>query len=180
MKNETRLDANQLYYLRTVLGIDSVVFPENFDPSSLPVSGPMAVGEVRWAGPAEGARLLALLPTPSQEFPLSEEARALLEKMILAMKLQLDEVRFASWPYEVETLAEEVVQALAVGGERQPVLLFGAFGWKSLTGQELSPGDIAEFNGRRVFATFSPGELLQNPSQKRLAWVHLQKLMKEL
>lgn len=180
MKNETSLDANQLYYLRTVLGIESVLFPRNFDPSSVAAAAMPNQEVVRWSRPTNGARLVALLPTPSKEFPLSDEAQTLVEKMILAMKIRLDEVYLAQWPFENEVLAEEVKRELLENGDQQPILIFGAFGWKALSGQELSPGDTTEFSGRRVFTTFSPGELLQTPSQKRLAWVHLQNLMKEL
>lgn len=180
MRNETGLDANQIYYLRTVLGVESIVFPRNIEPVTVPVQQEASAREVRRLGTKEKARIVALLPTPGKELPLSDETKTLVEKMILAMKLKADEVYFAVWPAEEEALSEEVKRELGSGGERTPVLLFGAFGWKAVSDRELSPGDIVELGERRVFVTFSPGELLRTPTQKRLAWVHLQNLMKEL
>lgn len=169
----TALDQAQFDYLKNVLGLDRVLVPE------LP---PLPVKEktVEMRGFLGPARVLALVPLAASEFPLRGEAESLLEKMLLAMKLQKNEVLIATWISGPDFAIEEEVAQLAHAAAGRPILIFGGQAAADRLIESRKLGDWGVWGEARVLATFSPAELLASPEQKRLAWVHLQAVMKHL
>lgn len=181
MANESCLDENQVYYLRTVLGIENVLWPETLEPS---LAGRASANEgvamtVKWRGPEEAPVLTALFPVSQSELPLSAEAEVLIEKMIRAMKLDPAQVRMAIWPGDEASLSEEVKDRIVANGS-EPVVLFGVKGAFALSGSAAKPGDVMTVAGHRLYPTFSLCELIEKAEYKRQTWVHLQIVMKEL
>ncbi len=176
---------NIIHYCKTVLGIDRIVVPPLAGATSGLGEGGQEGGlglEIR--GGLNSARLVALVPLFRDEFPLRGEAEALLEKMLRAMKLAPSEVILATWQFSGElTIPDEIAQLAAAAGSR-PILVFGG----AKAAARLSQGDTPEhslgqwsvWGESRLLTTFSPRELLSSPDQKRLAWVHLQAVMKHL
>lgn len=168
------LEQAQIDYLKNVLGLDRVLVPK----ASLRSAVVEKTVEVRGAvGPA---RLFALVPLPAAEFPLRGETEALLEKMLLAMKLQKTEVLIATWIAGEDFAIEEEVAQLARTAGGRPILVFGGQAAAERLIEARKLGEWGAWAGARVLATFSPRELLDSPEHKRLAWVHLQIVMKHL
>jgi len=167
----TGLDQTQLDYLKNVLGLDRVLVPELAPP-------PVKEKTVELRGVLGGARLLALVPLAASEFPLRGEAEALLEKMLLAMKLKKNEVLVATWITGSDFAIEEEIAQLAHAADDRPILVFGGQRAAERLIESQTLGEWGAWGSTRVLATYSPTELLASPERKRLAWVHLQAVMK--
>lgn len=165
MSHDFCLNENQVYYLKTVLGVESVLWP-----STMSSVHDKEATKIDWRGPQE-ASLTALFPVSRAEFPPSAEAESLIEKMVRAMKLDLAKVRFAVWPMDLDF--EKIKTELEQEGT-EPVVLFGAKVF------DLASGDVISLGGHRMFATHSLSELMSQTECKRKTWNHLQAVMKEL
>lgn len=166
-RNPTSLSADQLHYLRKVLGVEHFLRSE---------SSPRASAPVLVQGDSASARLLILVPLLENEFPLSADLDELLKKMIRAMKLELTEVCVLSWNFAAEALPQIVCEACRAGAA---VLVFGSQA-ASQAGVAVVPGEWCDWEGARVMSTHSLREVAGSTELKRLTWVHLQSVMKAL
>lgn len=167
------LDPAQIDYLQDVLGLDRVLVPSlppaTFEEKKVDVRGALS-----------GARLLALVPLAPADFPLRGEAESLLEKMLAAMKLKKAETLIATWITGPDFAIEEEISQLVHAAHGWPILVFGGQIAAERLVESQKLGEWGVWGETRVLATYSPSELLASPEQKRLAWVHLQTVMKSL
>ena len=171
------LDANQIHYLRTVLGVDSIIWPRSFQRGPENQASHLS-GEVAWIGGESRARLVALFPLETGD-TLTSDQELLVEKMIRAMKVSIDDVRRGFWPVGLADATAAIASELERHAN-QPVIVFGTGSGLSFDGRSLGIGESALLGSRRVHVTYSPRDLIDSPERKRLAWVHLQAVMKEL
>jgi hypothetical protein len=174
---DSSVDTAQFDYLTQVLGLDRVLVPPlpalEIEEKSVEIHGTLG-----------GARLLALVPLTATEFPLRGEAAALLERMLQAMKLHKHEVLIASWVAfgitgEDFAVEDEIARLVHAAGGRSALVFGGAAAAARLI-ESRQLGEWGVWSGARILATFPLRELLQSPEQKRMAWVHLQTVMKHL
>lgn len=171
-------DKHQIDYMEKVLGITHVVLPAM--AASQPPALPARVEPAPALPMEEHARMIALVPLEAAEFPLRGEAAELIEKMIRAMKLDPGDVVMAAWKYDPGVgLPDEIAEMVSRAGHR-PVLVFGLAETERFAGRRVGGGEWFDLHGARSLSTFSPRELLASPDRKRLAWVHLQVVMREL
>ncbi|MEK7357493.1 MAG: hypothetical protein AAB250_13660 [Bdellovibrionota bacterium] len=167
------LSEEQIVYLRDVLGLESLVLGRQVSPrgESLP---PPAVSEMRITGKLEAARLLVVAAGDSA-FVFTGEAGALASKMIQAMKLGANDVATVEWtataPEEVHEIWKNWKGHALSFGERAAAQLIGA---ENPSGATIAMGD------RKITVTDSPARLLVEPERKKIAWAHLQSVMKLL
>jgi hypothetical protein len=174
VNQQAGLDVDQIFYLKTVLGIDGVLLP----PMS-PDAPPIPVAHVE--GVLASARLLVLLPLKPEEFPLRGAMHELVEKMIRAMKLERTDVALLTWVHKPDVpVPHDIRETLASAGVR-PVLIFGLEEAQLLASHApVKGGAWFDLGGARTISTFAPRDLLDSPERKRLAWVHLQLVMQVL
>ncbi len=184
------LDQDQIHYLKSVLGLDRVLLPlisgeEGYD---LPLTPQLPEPRQTSRGELQSARMIALLPLAPEDFPLRGEADTLVDKMIRAMKIDPAHVYY--FQFECSDGASEAPQLqqmlsqIAATSRSTPTVLFGAECAREVLGlaaESLGSGAWCAWGqGGRVMATFSPRELIQTPDKKRVTWIHLQAVMKEL
>ena len=180
--------------MQDVLGLSSLVMPTvTYVATPYPASHP-AVSEtaphmpsllpratlpVRVRGSLAAARLIAVWQRTSG----LGEAEILAEKMVSAMKVPPAQVLWVDWEAAAPgELAPEVLQLLRDAGER-PILVFGAPTavkiLPELAGRPL-PKILGNWIQSRYLVTLSPEELLDSAEKKKIAWAHLQLVMKNL
>jgi uracil-DNA glycosylase len=127
--------------------------------------------------------------------PFSDESGELLHKMIVAMKLKPEETYltniFKCRPPQNQVVDQDLFRACEAHLENQFeflsakfIVAMGEHSAKALARSE-SPlnvlrNQVFEWNGRRVFCTYHPRDLLSSPAKKKLAWEDLQAVMREL
>jgi len=128
--------------------------------------------------------------------PFVGDAGQLLTKMIVAMGFGREEVYIANIlkcrppgnrnpePDEIAACEPFLVQQLAA---LRPLVIvaLGKFAAQFLTGKADAPisalrGKFHQYQGIQVMPTYHPAYLLRTPSQKRVVWADLQRVMKEL
>ena len=185
------MNQDQIFYMQEVLGISSVVVPVGdgaFGTDAiLQVQSPPVIA-ARVRGTLANARLIAVWERAVG--PGSGEAEILVEKMVTAMKVQSTQVLWIDWdpsegavlPAEIFALLNESALAKSAVGQSRPVLVFGEHTARnllpSLTNSSLGRWFIE--NENRYMVTLSPEELLESTEKKRIAWAHLQTVMKEI
>jgi hypothetical protein len=177
----SKIDPDQLHYLQSVLGIGKVIMPAG---SPMVESPPRPAAALETTGDFESARLIVLWAHGARDPGEQAEAQALAEKMVTAMKVPGGIVFWMKWPAAC-AFPLELPELLSKSGGR-PVLVFGA---ETLDGLKVSPASAEqrfgrwleiEGSGAKALATHSPEELLTSADKKKLAWAHLQIVMKEL
>lgn len=174
------LDRAQLDYCRAVLGLERVLVPRATLVAQYQGQDSCVEKTVEIRGALTGARVLALVPLEKRDFPLHGEADQLLEKMLLAMKLKPNEVAMATWQADANLAVPEEIAQLANSAGTRPIVVFGGQASAQSIAETTALGEWGVWGDSRILATYSPRELLQSPDQKRLAWVHLQAVMKHL
>jgi hypothetical protein len=184
------LDQDQIHYLKSVLGLDRVLLPllTAEDATASPLAPQFPEPRQVSRGDLQSARMIALLPLAPEDFPLRGEADTLVDKMVRAMKIDPAEVYFFQFecsegaseaPHLQQTLSQ-----IATASRATPTVLFGADCAREVLGlasNSIGSGAWCAWGqGGRVMATFSPRELIQTPDKKRVTWIHLQAVMKEL
>lgn len=127
--------------------------------------------------------------------PFSDEAGELLHKMIVAMKLKPEQTYltnvFKCRPPSGQRVEQELFRHCEAHLEKQfgwlqarYIVAMGEHSAKALARSE-SPLRVLrkqefEWNGRRVFCTHHPRDLLSNPAKKKEAWEDLQAVMRAL
>ena len=174
----TKLSADQIHYLRDVLGIESVVVPfvdtafeDSFAPSDV-------LSEWRSSGDENAAKVIILVSSETAAFPLDGESGELTRKMIQAMKFAAPDVFILEWTHAHTPAPLEIMQSIL--RTSKPVLIFGAGTARSLIGHFPKIGEWSAWQGVRFVATESPLDLLARPELKRVAWAHMQAFMKGL
>lgn len=178
--NSPQLTEAQLDYIRNVLGLDALVTPHaesiliDHASQAEPVVQP-SLSEVRAQGP-KNAKLVVVSGTRDSFFPFEGEEGALADKMIQAMKLNLNEVRRLEWCKG--EAPEEVLKEV----EASPlVLVFGEAAFSLLArGKVARAGEWTSVSSARVLVTYDPKLLMQEPERKKIAWAHLQTMMREM
>lgn len=174
----TKLSADQLHYLRDVLGIESVVLPF-IDTAFEDSFGTSEVrSEWRSSGDENAAKVIVLVSSETASFPLDGESGELTRKMIDAMKLSAPDVFIFEWTHAHTPAPLEIMQSLL--RTAKPVLIFGAGTARSLIGHFPKVGEWSAWQGARFVVTESPLDLLSRPELKRVAWAHMQVFMKGL
>jgi uracil-DNA glycosylase len=127
--------------------------------------------------------------------PFSDEAGALLHKMIVAMKIRPEETYIANLckcrPPAGQQAETSHVQACEMFLLQQfanlhasHIVALGELAAKTLARSEaplrVLRRQIFEWNGRKVVCTHHPRDLLLSPEKKREAWEDLQLVMREL
>lgn len=182
MAETAKLSEDQIHYLRTVLGVDSVVLP-GIDPaakSEFITSAPVLEDGSQWrsSGDENAAKILCLVSSETTAFPLDGDSGELTRKMIDAMKLLPSEVYILEWTHAHTPAPKEIMQTLL--RTAKPALIFGAGTARSVIGHFPKIGEWSSFEGVRFVATESPLDLLARPELKRVAWAHMQAFMKGL
>lgn len=195
----SKLDADQIQYLRDVLGIDSAILPRvleipesdfaapvGADSSTDPdlfesefASGIRGLSEFRTSGDQNAAKLIILIASEDSGFPLEGEQGELARKMIAAMKYPSSHVFIIEWTQAELGNAPQGVHDL-LETDPKPMLIFGTTTASSLVGHIPTFGNWTSWNGTRLVVTEHPRELLLEPDKKRLAWTHMQTFMKGL
>lgn len=127
--------------------------------------------------------------------PFSDEAGELLHKMIVAMKLKPEETYltnlFKCRPPQNQVIDQDLAHICGAHLENQfeflsatHIVAMGEHSAKALARSE-SPLNVLrnqtyEWNGRKVYCTYHPRELINSPAMKKLAWDDLQRVMREL
>ena len=169
------IDSAQLHYLETVLGIQSVLVPEGAQP--LPTMNVSPQLKVRTRGRVEDARLIAVWArSPSA----SGEAEILAEKMVAAMKIASPNVYWIDWTDGQDAIGGELpAEVLSiVHRPGPPVLVFGESTAEKLIPIRVQTGRWIDYKGGRFMVTLSPEVLLDSAEKKKIAWAHLQTVMK--
>ncbi|MES2964284.1 MAG: hypothetical protein V4760_10365 [Bdellovibrionota bacterium] len=172
------LSPSQLQYLKDVLGVDGVILGTATlaaaEAVSVQLPAAAAVSESRIIGNPSVARLL-VFAAGERAFVLEGEAGDLASKMIQAMKLKPNDVAVVEWTGETPDDVRDIWTAwrgLALSfGERTALLL---------TNEKSESGAWIETDGRKLMVTDSPVRLLAEPARKKIAWAHLQLVMKAL
>lgn len=127
--------------------------------------------------------------------PFSDAAGDLLQKMIVAMNLRPEETYLANLvkcrPPASKGISEEEIGSCRAYLEEQfssvranIIVALGETASKALARSDSSlstlRGQIFDWNGRKVFCTHHPKDLLQSPQKKKEAWDDLKKVMKAL
>ena len=178
------MNQDQIFYMQEVLGISSVIVPCGHGISGaeavLEVQAPQVLS-VRVRGTLASAKLIAVWERARTSASALGEAEILVEKMVSAMKVTSTQVLWIDWdPSEGAVLPPEIFTLLAESGAR-PILVFGEH-----TARSLLPAPVlgrwlnANAGANRYMVTLSPEELLESTEKKRIAWAHLQTVMKEL
>lgn len=175
-----KLDADQIHYLRDVLGIDSPLFPAvAADFEDMFEAGARGLSEFRTSGDQNAAKLIILIASHDSGFPLEGEAGELARKMIAAMKYPSSHVFIIEWTHaELGNAPADVHELLET--DPKPLLIFGTTTASSLIGHIPTFGNWTSWRGTRLVVTEHPNELLIEPDKKRLAWAHMQTFMKGL
>jgi hypothetical protein len=168
--------AAQLSYMQNVLGVRSIIVPEQAAHVALvpPLKPALAV---RTRGILQDARLIAIWARAQSSG--SGEAEILAEKMVSAMKVQPSQVFWIDWVQGEGELPTEIHNILATVGSR-PVLVFGEATAAPLIPLQVPTGRWTDYRGVRYMITLSPEALLESSEKKKIAWAHLQIIMKEL
>ena len=95
--------------------------------------------------------------------------------MIQAMKLANKDVVIMEWTAE---LPDDVRDAWTAW--KGVALSFGEHAAAQLTGSPSTSGAWIDSGARRMMVTDSPKRLLTEPDRKKIAWAHLQVVMKAL
>lgn len=173
------LSPEQLRYLNDVLGVRGLVLPEGgpslalaFDSNEVPAPEVVARGE--------GSRLVALFAKPKARWPFSTDERELADKMIQAMKVSPREVSILEWALESGEAARlEILHRLSKHPAKS-VLFFGSDTAAAMGLGAAAVGQWLDWEGRSALVTLSLEELLQYPERKKIAWVHLQMVMRSV
>jgi hypothetical protein len=155
--------------MKSVLGVDTVVFDGVIAPGANVSSDPIRISEI----PAH-PKLIVLVATAENRLPLDSSSQDLLGKMIQAMKLDPAHMIFIEWGGVAQTafLIDEVLNRFA----SVPALAFGEVAATALSAA--ARGEILSLGSRKVLSTHSLEMLLRKPELKKETWTHLQKLMK--
>lgn len=181
--NSPQLTEAQLEYIRNVLGLEALVTPpaESFliaqsteSEQSLEQVEP-SLSQMRVQGP-KNAKLVVVSGTRGDDFPFEGEEGVLADKMIQAMKLNLNEVRRLEW------CKGEAPDELLKEVESAPlVLVFGETAFSLLArGKVARAGEWTSVSSARVLVTYDPRLLMQEPERKKITWAHLQTMMREM
>jgi hypothetical protein len=169
------LSDDQIRYLRDVLGIESVILGEGAAAvAQQPTPPPAPISESRLKGHLKSARLL-VVSAGEHRFALEGEAGELANKMIQAMKLKPDDVAVLEW---TSAVPEDVRDAW--NDWDGIALSFGELAAAQLTGSPSLSGSWLDAGSRRIMVTDAPSRLLAEPERKKIAWAHLQQVMKAL
>ncbi len=197
----SKLDADQIHYLKTVLGIESALLPRVLEVPATEILGPLppeapsapdtgafeaafeegvvGISEFRTSGDQNAAKVLLLIASESSSFPLEGEQGELARKMIAAMKYPSSHLFIIEWTHARLGNAPQGVRDL-LEIDPKPMLIFGTTTASSLVGHVPSFGQWTSWEGTRLVVTEHPKELLLEPDKKRLAWAHMQTFMKGL
>ncbi len=146
------------------------------------------------------ARLLFVGEAPGfdedqQGLPFVGAAGQLLTKIIEAMKLTREKVYIANClkcrpPQNRNPLPEEILACNPILKAQidiihpEIVVTLGKFAAQTLLGSDVAitrlRGRFYDWNGVKLMPTLHPAYLLRNPSDKKLVWEDMQKVMKEL
>lgn len=168
------LSEEQLLYLRDVLGVESIVLSPQAATAQQPVAAPAPISEIRIKGDLKSAKLL-VVSRGERAFVLDGEAGDLAAKMIQAMKLASKDVVVMEW---TSNLPDDVRDAWSAW--KGVALSFGEQAAAQLTGSPSTSGSWIDSGARRIMVTDSPKRLLGEPDRKKIAWAHLQQVMKAL
>lgn len=172
--------AAQLSYMENVLGIRSIVVPEQVAVQAAHATLPPVVKPVlavRTRGLLQNARLIAIWAR--EQAGGTGEAEILAEKMVSAMKVQPSQVFWIDWVQGEGELPQEILEILANVGQR-PILVFGEATAAPIIPMQIPTGRWTDYRGGRYMITLSPEALLESSEKKKIAWAHLQIIMKEL
>lgn len=178
------LTEDQVMYLRDVLGVRDILIPQGAALGEAQDFATHLASQTRILGDPNSAKLVVMIASASEKLPLEGPVEDLTSKMVQAMKVLAQQVAWVEWTHlgQVEVPAE-VRNVLETVGSC-PVLVFGADTLSALIGEEQSVGEWAQMKGSagmvNLLATLRPEELLENSELKRVAWVHLQKLMQKI
>jgi DNA polymerase len=130
-----------------------------------------------------------------QGLPFVGRAGQLLTKIIEAMGLKRGDVYIANrlkgrppnnrppLPNEIEECEGILKKQISIVNP-QIICTLGKFASQTLLRTEIPisklRGNFKEYNGIRLMPTFHPAYLLRNPNDKKLVWLDMKKIMKEL
>lgn len=167
------LSEEQITYLRDVLGLESLVLGAR-PAVRVEAPPPPPTSEFRIKGAIEKARLL-VVAAGEREYPLEGEAGDLATKMIQAMKLAPHDVAIVEWTSTASDDVREIWKSW-----KGYALSFGERAANELTGQRTPSGSWFESGECQLMVTDTPARLIAEPARKKVAWAHLQSVMKLL
>ena len=199
----------EIIYLTEVLGITHIVKPEASYTQRTPDRGEQpditvpaqqpgekparqqlerAAEQVLIRGDLGASALVCLLSKEPHSLVANQAAGATLlnsqevtlaEKMMFAMKLSPDDVIWLEWAFAGER-APPPIRDVAHSAGFRPLLCFGGDVAEALTGQSCQIGSWTDWDGLKLMTTYSLNTLLDQPDLKKVAWQHLQMVMKIL
>ncbi len=172
MTANTKID-----YLKNVLGIKSIMLPINYEPSTVSNSQDLARQETvemsfqtRGGG---GVLFLGSSSGDSQETFTVQELQ-LLEKIIVALKLRFEKTSIA----KIQKTPREAL--LSYLQENQFSYIFLLDSGVTALFPESHLNEEVVINNMRLFNTFHPKEMIDNPELKKDAWAGFKKIMENL
>lgn len=176
MDNKFSREAS-IAYLKTVLGVEAFILP-------LVSESEAQVGDIGLDQPQE--RLLSTSGPDESPFVIvveansvSNETSSLLERMVTAMKQNIDELLVVKLHSNVTP--EQAIPVLA-NHPRKAVLIFGAQAGELLSGGKKLPMAqwLAPLPEVPVLVTYGLEEIQAQPDLKKTVWQHLQMIMQNL
>jgi hypothetical protein len=140
----SKLNVDQIAYLRDVLGVESLIVPymeagtaPALDNGAFEASfeeNQPGISEYRTSGDQNAAKLIVLIASQDAGFPLEGEAGDLTHKMIQAMKYPSSHVFILEWNHARPGSAPDGVRDL-LAIDPKPLLIFGPTTASSLLGE---------------------------------------------
>lgn len=161
----------RLQYIKNVLGIKSVIVPENYEPLVIeerPLEFSFQTfnqGQVLFLSHFEGEK----------DKTFSVEEMQLLEKIIVALKLKFQKTDIA----KVNTYSKTQLTSELKNKNYSYVFLLGDEMAKIFDQKNDQKNEFV-FEDLRFFTTFHPQDMIQNPDLKKDAWMGFKSIMETL
>ncbi len=161
----------RLQYLKNVLGIKSIIVPENYE-AKRPVAEEVPA-EFSFQTFNKGSVLFLSLFENEKERNYSVDELQLLEKIIVALKLKFEKTDIA----KVKTTSQGQLLMELLSKNYSYVFLLGDGIQSFFRSQQNTQ---FEAGGLKLFSTFHPKDMIQNPDLKKEAWNGFKSIMENL
>lgn len=161
----------RLQYLKNILGIKSIIVPENYAPRVAVVEDHPT--EFSFQTFNKGSVLFAATFEDDKNKNFSVDELQLLEKIIVALKLKFEKTDIA----KVKASSKNQLITDIKSKNYSYVFLLGE---NILSLFKQKQNTQFEQDGVKLFATFHPQEMIQNPDLKKEAWGGFKTIMENL
>lgn len=167
----------RLHYLKNVLGIHSVLgdFSLNAQSTLEP-----ECDELSYQIQNHGNILFLAASLKNRQRQFLVEELQLLEKIIVALKLQFSKVDMAYWNTSIQSFCKQNLKKHLQAKSYDYVFYFGSEGTKLFGLHEDALNKEFVDGKERFFITLHPQEMLQKPESKKEIWNGFQKIIPHL